>query len=790
MVSCKLSTRSLWAMMTIHIDEGLRTGVAPCGLVVDIIKAFNVLNRSFLRSTFLRLGFSQVIVDTWFRALGSMRRQLLVQGTVHLPPDELALSVRGIPEGDPLSVVGMFLVCLVYSEVVVQHDGSLTPLTYADNWEILSTNVKSLIEALPVVEHFLRSCELPVSPAKCWLWSLTKSGRAQLRDQTLNDQPVPVQLQAVDLGADIAYGYRTPAAKRNSRVKVGHRRLQRARGLPGSTWQKARLIFGGIWPQALHACETPPVPKSVLKRLRTQAGRVASLSKSGVNPYLACSVGAVRCVDPGFHVLCSRLRFFRLLWRDFQIRGRLYWRVSQDRGGRAFNLATSPWSLVHDLLLSTWMDHVAMQLVHRKACSDLQTIDFHASQTWLRYPYREQCLLLVQLTGATFTRDCQAEIRGTEVLKSCPLCGALDSRLHRARDCPQLATLRGPLLRLLNGRELPDHTWAFGLWDEPPSLRDWQAYLTDIPFPVVQRGESHDWVCLFSDGSCLAPTKRHLRLAGGSVIRAHTNGSYEVLWQGLVPGLCQNSYRAELIALAVAVGSIWTGSTCLDNKSVVQIARRLLRHSPEAREAFLPADHWDLWYFFLRQAEDLEAGKVTVRWIKAHQDLRTLQGRDKILATFNAHADRLAKEVVATAARSRGYSTLFIEVDFQTEARFLLADFHVWAADRFVLETPLPSPGAFNAFGLGVQLQVTSLGRQVHPVFAQRLQDQLQRLVWYPGTSGGFRFAPTLALMWQFILDTHSLPPFWYDGAWRLADDEVANWFVVPSAPALYGSGL
>lgn len=36
------------------------------------------------------------------------------------------------------------------------------------------------------------------------------------------------------------------------------------------------------------------------------------------------------------------------------------------------------------------------------------------------------------------------------------------------------------------------------------------------------------------------------------------------------------------------------------------------------------------------------------------------------------------------------------------------------------------------------------------------------------------------------VLNTGHLPPFWYEGQWRAADDEVANLFVLPSASCLY----
>lgn len=211
----------------------------------------------------------------------------------------------------------MFTLCYLYSKVVESQDGGLLAVAYADNWEVVAPGVSTLQTVLQAIEVFLHDCELPVSPQKCWTWALDKVGRQALRALTLDGAALSVQLQGVDLGADVAYSYRIPAAKRNKRVRIGHKRLQRLRGLPSSRAQKARLVVSGVWPQALHAAETAPVPKTVLKRLRTQAGRAASLAKTGVNPFLACSVGATQCIDPGYYVLCQRVRLFRQLWKDF-----------------------------------------------------------------------------------------------------------------------------------------------------------------------------------------------------------------------------------------------------------------------------------------------------------------------------------------------------------------------------------------------------------------------------------------------------------------------------------------
>lgn len=101
-------------------------------------------------------------------------------------------------------------------------------------------------------------------------------------------QLLPVKLKAKELGAGISYSLLKAARVRNARIRSAHGRLLRLGGLPLPRPFKQRLLLAGIWPHALHAAETASVPKTVFKRLRTQAARAMSLRKKGTNPFLAC----------------------------------------------------------------------------------------------------------------------------------------------------------------------------------------------------------------------------------------------------------------------------------------------------------------------------------------------------------------------------------------------------------------------------------------------------------------------------------------------------------------------
>lgn len=145
---------------------------------------------------------------------------------------------------------------------------------------------------------------------------------------------------------------------------------------------------------------------------------------------------------------------------------------------------------------------------------------------------------------------------------------------------------------------LPDHTWAHGLWEEPPSWRQWQAHLDSLQLPEPDRVDCPESVVLYSDGSCLNPRCPHSALASGAVIHASPDGSYSVVWAGQLPGSYQTPFRAELLAGAVAFTSFTRLHLFSDCKAFVKVASRLLQAAQEGRSPALPSEHRDLWGMF------------------------------------------------------------------------------------------------------------------------------------------------------------------------------------------------
>eukprot|EP00438_Fugacium_kawagutii_P016983 Skav202419 [mRNA] locus=scaffold1370:259470:272350:+ [translate_table: standard] len=575
---------------------------------------------------------------------------------------------------------------------------------------------------------------------------------------------------------------------------------------------------------ALHGAESARMPPATLHRLRSQAARAVSVHRAGMNPWVGASVGAPVIVDPEFHLLLSRLRLFRLCWKylpqsrewlqnALHRRGRyrsvtrhllaqlheMHWEY--DSGlrfvdqHRSFDLVSTPWKHLEWLMANDWMFHVTGCFAHRKFCTQLDTLDLDLCRTWLKFPVKDQGLLLTQLTGATYTTDIMSKVASANVQSVCPLCGAEDSRLHRTRDCPATGHLRTELAFQSSGFVFQEHHWAYGLWSEQEEVRPWQHHLDQVPWPTVP-----DRICdrvgfLFTDGSCAHPKVKRLRLAAAAVVEAHVDTTHRVLWSGPLPTTCQSIFRAEVLALAIAVASYGKAFVCSDNQAAVRIAARLLSYPVDQRADHLPADHTDLWSFFLQCAQHATQRSHRIKWIPAHRDWRALSGRDRVLAFFNDVADRAAKSALAALMADPGYQQLVTSWFSLTKAAFALAHFHLRVAWLFLgtdssPDRVMPTADELRPVGPSWSLDAISVGTQRTERFGNVLSSWLAQLCWHSSSVAGLRESTPLEMLWCFIHDTGCLPPFRVGSVWGGDGAVVAHWLAVPSLPVLWQSWL
>ena len=225
--------------------------------------------------------------------------------------------LAGLPEGDPMSIVGMY--CLTYWFRVFALDAAPNslPVGYADNWEALFPNVMELRTFLPMLSDFLDALRLPVNPGKCWTWSLDPEQRNALCNLQWKDQELQFKLQARELGADISYCLQRAARVRNSRIQSAHKRLLRPGGLPLPRPFKQRLLLAGIWPHALHAAETADVPKSVFGRLHRPLWHLG-LRKKALTLFWHAHLPVPISLTPSLSFCVTELRCLGKCWRNYR----------------------------------------------------------------------------------------------------------------------------------------------------------------------------------------------------------------------------------------------------------------------------------------------------------------------------------------------------------------------------------------------------------------------------------------------------------------------------------------
>eukprot|EP00438_Fugacium_kawagutii_P000813 Skav235098 [mRNA] locus=scaffold711:123242:131735:- [translate_table: standard] len=822
-VAPHLSTRSIWGWLAERIACQYRQRSTMSGLVLDIVKCFNVLPRCILFAIMRRLGFDGPTLSVWALQLSGLERTLYIDTCVY----GSSVSSTGVPEGDPLSVVAMFSMSLAFAFYLSVHS-PLLPMAFADNWEALSVSSQELLQALPTVETFLGLCRLPVSVSKCWVWAITKSERKALKQARLNDAPLPVKLQAKELGVDIAYSLRRVARCRNQRVKKGIGRLARLGSLPAPVWRKTRLLLSSVYPCALHGAETSFVPKSVLQRLRAKASKAVFGSHKGSSPWLACLLGTYRCIDPQLTLLMNRIALFRQVAKEMpsqvsfliaqlartgRYRGPtsrlvtvladLGWihqaeGVFVDLTGRTFHLVLTPMAHVESLLLSSWTQEVASRTSHRKYLEALENIDVTLSTRFQHLPMSERALLQRQHSGAFFTGEFLKHTGGSD---QCRFCHQSDTRMHRLLHCPRVQPLFASFPLLVRNQDaIPRHTWAHGLWDEPPLWRPWQALLDSLTLPEIARSDCVSAAYLYSDGACLRPKCSHASLAAAAVVKAAPDGSFEIVWSGRLPGSLQTPFRSELLAGAVAFASYREVHLFSDCLAFVKVARRLLLAAQRGQDPVFPSTHLDLWTFFWVSLQGTTAANCAITWVPSHRDYRKLSGMERVHAWFNGCADKVARES-ARLAICPLFRDLVAQVDLLNQAATQLASYQAGVAKIFAnekIEPPacdpiLPGdllPQAAVRVPSEVVLDFSSVPC---PSFARQLLQWLLSLRWTPSAVDPvsrqiWSDTSFLELFWAFVWSTGVLPPFRHDGAWVLPQDDPLLIFVQPSFCVLFRS--
>ena len=547
----------IWFELSLRIEDSNYFGIPLSGCVTDVVKAFNCLPRvpTFLLARHLRLP--PKLITTWHAAVSGVQCHFIVEGATGP-----ALSSR-FPEGDPLSVVAMFLLNIAFHCFMDSSLGTTTTWSYVDNWETSGRSIDEICASPAAMKQYADMLDLQLDSNKLFVWSTDSVARRRLRDA---DQLV--QYHARDLGGHRCY------SKQNTSYTVRSRLTSLApfwlwvRRSIAPCFQKRRLLQAVAWPRCLHGIETIWIDEQHFTSLRASAMKALGFVSQGASSLLQFSLVSDCMCDPAFFALVRTVKMFRKLvvpsiafpvlsyldahapLRYLQgpcgtLLRRLHeigWRWDGDgffidHQELRLHITHSPIQLLMLRLRHAWRFLVGAKLSQRAEFSGLGQVDAPFSTHGIEKLSPDlQGLARTALNGTFFTRDEQCKA-GTLPDN---LCKQPDSVYHRYWACPHFHHSRSliPPEMLEQILRLPGCSRLHGWWLESPLVpslyRELQAlpdtsgtFFSDLPQHSVQH--------LFSDGSCLRPHSPVLKLATWGVVVADLIEDISLrtaFWQG------------------------------------------------------------------------------------------------------------------------------------------------------------------------------------------------------------------------------------------------------------------
>ena len=238
------------------VERAMHHNQPLAGFSVDIVKCFNQVPRLPLRQLFRHMGLPESLLSLWFDFLSKTERCPCFHGSMGsgLP------STTGMPEGDPLSVVGMVALCwLAVQRTKVQ---SSFVLTFVDNLSWIAPEQPVLQELFQNAISFCKAWSLPIDWTKSFAWATTKRLQQWWDGDAQTLLPEGAVLARVDSAKDLGVSYRFRKGlgfkDLGGRLDEGFQRLKKLQTEPRTVDQKARLVQGGIWPQCLYGQEGQP----------------------------------------------------------------------------------------------------------------------------------------------------------------------------------------------------------------------------------------------------------------------------------------------------------------------------------------------------------------------------------------------------------------------------------------------------------------------------------------------------------------------------------------------------
>ena len=292
----------VWTKVLFCIEEAYHGHFALSGVIADLTKAFNLLPRQVVMEGLGLAGLPFKLLRAWCGALTHMQRFFQVHGALGRPIE----STCGFPEGDALSVVAMIQIDELLHRWLQASHPMVQPLTYADDWQLLTVDDTHLSEAFDRMVRFSELIRVPIDAKKTHFWATDAQSRAALRQRNR-----PVIHHGRALGAHMQFTRQHTNAVQMQRV-LGMKPFWPRLKVSTSPYHiKTRAIRMAAWPRALHGIAATLLSNEAFRSLRTGALTALGSDGAGVNPTIHLSLVEDYGTDPLYWAILTTLRTAR-----------------------------------------------------------------------------------------------------------------------------------------------------------------------------------------------------------------------------------------------------------------------------------------------------------------------------------------------------------------------------------------------------------------------------------------------------------------------------------------------
>eukprot|EP00435_Cladocopium_sp_Y103_P036708 s2370_g9.t1 len=239
------------------LEQAHDRGTKRSGISIDLLKCFNTIHRPMTRLTMQKVGIPASTLNQYFGSLNKVARSWQIHGEISVPEG----TSRGLPEGDPLSVLGMLMVALTWSNLITGQLPSALVSAYADNWGWTVVTPPHHTIIIQSTTQLVKAYTMQIDWSKSWLW-LTHAEqlpqvKAAIRAQ-LGATCVTNLLHAMDLGGQMTYHGPPKLGKVQNRFNEAAVRLKRLQSMPHDVKSKTLMVKDQAWHMVYHHNQLDP----------------------------------------------------------------------------------------------------------------------------------------------------------------------------------------------------------------------------------------------------------------------------------------------------------------------------------------------------------------------------------------------------------------------------------------------------------------------------------------------------------------------------------------------------